>query len=1011
MPPATSARFVGFPDTAELPIYLTPLLGREADVARVCSLFREARLVSLVGAGGSGKTRLAAAVGTAMRRRFAGGVAWIDLSALANSQAVAPHAASVLGASEQPGHTRVDALIDLLGSSAVLLILDNCEHLLDACAAFVDAVLRACPGTRVLTTSRQALGIIGEKAWVVPPLALPADDTGADAAPAVQLFVQRAGDVQPGFTLDESNTGAVLHVCRRLDGLPLAIELAAARVRMLPPAQLAARLDSMLTVLSTTSPQRLPRHRTLRALIDWSYDLLSADERRLLARLSVFAGGFTLDAAERVASGEAIPADHVLDLLAALVDRSLVVSREVQNEARFTLLETVRQYAAQKLAESGEADAVRARHALYFVDFAEAAEPHILGGARGMPWMARVERETGNLRAAVSWCDADPSRAVYALRIGSALLWYDFATGQFDEPRRMLQRSLERAPDAPGHVRARSLTTLGYTALWVGEVAGVLPPLTEAVELLRGTDRHTDLAFALVGLGIALGLGGDTDAAFRLFDEVERALGSPANIPRDEYPRALLYAFGRHWRGTVALAGGDLDLAQACYRAAVDVARAWGSHPTIAYPLAALARVLVLRNQLDDAHACLVESATSHLRHDERWGLVQALDAASLLFYRRGDPGAAARLLGLTNRLRRHSGIAPSPLELAQHAQIRDAAIAALGSDAFAAAYSEGEAMPAAAGVRMIATASAPAHEATHDVRSTKRRHAARGAAGDSAAEMNVGARETSGLRTPPHGAIHSESSSAGSSGAGPPDLDVRALGALEVRVRGEPLAGDAFGSSKPRELLLLLLCSPDGLTREQAGLAFWPDSSTVQVKNAFHVTLHRLRRTLGRHDWITITGDRYRIDPSVRVAFDVHAFRDGVESCLRERSTDAATLADALRLYRGDLLAGEVVGDWHLPLRDDLQRLYREGLRALGAHHMRAEQWSEAADAFRTLLKVEPLDEPACRSLMTCYARAGQPVEAMRLYENVARLMSEQLGSKPTSDTTALYHELQHPA
>ncbi|HSJ29805.1 MAG TPA: hypothetical protein VK933_00130, partial [Longimicrobiales bacterium] len=781
-----------------MPVYLTSLVGRDADVAEVCRLLRVSRLVSLVGAGGSGKTRLAAAVATELRRRHSGGVAWIDLASLADAGLVPCHVSATLGVREQPCVPAADCVIELIGSGAVLLVLDNCEHVLGASAALADALLRGCPALRIVTTSRQALGIPGEKAWLVPPLALPDDDASARQSPAVQLFVQRASDAMRGFELTDANTAAVAHICRRLDGLPLGIELAAARVKLLPPAQLAARLDSMLSLLATGSEQRLARHRTLRALIGWSYDLLSDDERRLLGRIAVFAGGFTLDAVERVAGDESLASEHVIDLLASLIDKSLVTAREWQGEARFGLLETVRQYALQATLDTGDVDALRARHAAYFVELAETAEPHILGGTRGTPWMTRLEHEHGNVRAALEWCGAHPDRTALALRLSAALLWFDFALGHFDEPRRAIQSAIDKSGDVSPLVRARALTALGYIALWTGDAPGVQRPLMTSVELLRGSESHTDLAFALIGLATAAGLGGNAEMAYGLFDEAEAALGNPVHFPRDDFPRALLYAFARYWRGSVAMAHGDLVLARASYEAAVDVARDWGSHPSIAHPLAALARVLVVQGELDAAQACLAESLPIHATNDDRWGLIQALEAAALLLERRGHMRDAARVIGATDRMRARSGISPTPAEQSQRAQLRAAVQAELGADRFHTAHADGETTPIARLIAIIAGTD--------------------GGAGDSDTSH-----DDEGVGAPGQDAT-------------PADLEVRALGPLEVFVGGRPLEGDAFGSSRPRELLLLLLCHPEGRTREQVGLEFWPDASAAQVKNSFHV-------------------------------------------------------------------------------------------------------------------------------------------------------------------------------
>ncbi|HSK19659.1 MAG TPA: BTAD domain-containing putative transcriptional regulator [Longimicrobiales bacterium] len=978
MPAPSRSRRIGFPESAEVPVYLTPLVGRDADVAEVCRLLRVSRLVSLVGAGGSGKTRLAGAVAAELRRRHSGGVAWIDLAPLSDAGVVACHAAATLGVREQPCVPAADCLIELIGTSAVLLVLDNCEHLLGASASLADALLRGCPALRIVTTSRQALGIPGEKAWLVPPLALPEDDASARQSPAVQLFVQRASDAMRGFELTDANTAAVAHICRRLDGLPLAIELAAARVKLLPPAQLAARLDSMLSLLATGSEQRLARHRTLRALIGWSYELLSAEERRLLGRLAVFAGGFTLDAAERVAGDESLASEHVIDLLAGLIDKSLVTAREWQGEARFGLLETVRQYAWQATLDGeGVADdvaALRARHATYFVELAETAEPHILGGTRGTPWMTRLEHEHGNVRAALEWCGADADRTPLALRLSAALLWFDFALGHFEEPRRAIQSALDRSGDVPPLVRARALTALGYMALWTGEASGVQAPLMTSVQMLRGSDSHTDLAFALIGLATAAGLGGDAHTAYELFDEAEAALGNPVHFPRDDFPRALLYAFARYWRGSVAMAHGDLALARSSYEAAIAVARSWGSHPSIAHPLAALARVLIVQDELDAAHACLTESLPIHAANDDRWGLIQALEPAALLLARRGRMQAAARVLGATDRMRARSGIRPTPPEQSQLEQLRTALDAELGADGYHTAHADGETMPIARLMALVAGSDGDAGDAP-SIRTSP---------------------DDEGIRAPAQDAT-------------PADLEVRALGPLEVLVGGQPLDGDAFGSSRPRELLLLLLCHPDGRTREQVGLEFWPDSSAAQVKNSFHVTLHRLRKALPHPDWVVIAGDRYRLDPALRIEFDVTVFRDAIEAALRGDATEpAGDLVSALQLYRGDFLEGELVDDWHLSVRDELKRLRQEGLRFLGERRIAEGRFDEAADAFRALLGSDPLDEAACRALMTCHARTGLRVEAIRLYENLSVLLEDQLGVSPARETTDLYRRLQ---
>lgn len=966
----TRARVAGFPPAAHVPVHLTPLVGRAREMDELAALFRTHRLVSLVGAGGSGKTRLAAAVAEAHRA-----AAWIDLAPLADPMLVPSHTAGTLGLRDHAGGAPLDSLIDRFGRGAALLVLDNCEHLLLACARLADALLRGCPGLRILTTSRQALGVAGEKVWPVPPLALP-DSDGASAAEsgAVQLFVQRAQDVLSGFSLTPANLAAVVHVCRRLDGLPLAIELAAARVRLLPPEQLARRLDSTLSLLTSSSQLTLPRHRTLRALIDWSYELLSADERLLLERLAVFAGGFSLDAAEAVVSDDTLPTTTLLDVLAGLVDRSLVTVREHEGEARYALIETVRQYAQERLSRNPDAEALHARHAAHYLELAEAAEPHVLGGARGTVWMTRLEQEQGNLRAAMEWCAGQGEHAEMELRFGAALLWFHFTLGQFAEPRGRLQNALERGAGASPRLRGRALTAMGYLAFWMGDHAAVYDPLVAAAELLAEAEAPLDRAFALTGLATIVGLSGDRVASSRLFDQAQRALGDPGRFWPGDFPPALLYAFASYWRGSVAQAHGDLGKARSAYETSVHIGRRFGNHPTIGHPLAALARVLTLQGEHDAAETCLVESAPIHVRNDDRWGLIQVVEVAALLAVGRGRMERAARMLGAADQIRAQIGVRLAPHERQEREGVEERIRSRLGAEEFERTRAGGAALVVPQLLREIVEAPVDPAAPPPGVETIVERFLA------------------------PATVAHVAEA----------DLCVRALGPLQIFVAGRPLDGDAFGSSRPRELLLLLLSHPEGCTRDQLGLAFWPEASAAQVKNSFHVTLHRLRRALEQPDWIVISGERYRLDPAVRVDFDVRRFETETRAALQQEGAEAAErLAAALALYRGDFLEGEAVGDWHLELRDRLRDLYLVGLLALGRREMASGRFAPAAEAFKAVLARDPLHEEACRQLMICHARTGARVEAIRLYENLRVLLREELDTEPEEETTMLYRGL----
>src|SRR5256884_484049 len=379
------------PEGAPPPAQLTSFIGRERETAAVQELLAGTRLLTLTGAGGSGKTRLALEVASRVGARYPDGVAWVELAPLSNPELVPHHVADALGVRRDGIRSAGEALLEALRNWEALLVLDNCEHLVDACARLAEALLRGCPRLRIMTTSREALGIGGERAWLVPALTLPESGkpvTRAVAADseAIRLFVERTQAVRPSVELIDANGAAMVQVCRRLDGLPLAIELAAARARVLDPQQIAARLDDVFGLLTSGSRTALPHHRTLRSTIEWSHALLTEQEQILFRRLAVFAGGFTIDAVEVVAQGGAISARDVLDLLSGLVDKSLVLLETEALEARYRMLETIRQFARERLEQTGEAADLGRRHAPFFLARAQAADPFLpvpAGGWQG----------------------------------------------------------------------------------------------------------------------------------------------------------------------------------------------------------------------------------------------------------------------------------------------------------------------------------------------------------------------------------------------------------------------------------------------------------------------------------------------------------------------------------------------------------------------------------------------------------------------------------------------------
>ncbi len=511
------------PATAHnLPIQLTPFIGRAEALTTVLHLLATSRLVTLTGSGGTGKTRLALQAAAQSLDRFPTGVWVVELAALTDPALLAQAVATVLGVRGEPGRPLEASLIAHLQPQTTLLLLDNCEHVLTACAALVEQLRAACPGVTVLASSREPLSLPNEAVYRVPSLSLPptgaTDPSALATVESVRLFLDRVQAAQPHFRLTADNAPAVAQICRRLDGIPLAIELAAARVRLLPVDGIAARLDDRFRLLTGGSRTALPRQQTLRALIDWSYDLLPDAERRLLRALSVFAGGFTAEAAAAVTDTDTTVSGNCADSLQQLINKSLLVEPIPDGSPRYSLLETIRQYARDRLTEAGESAAVRIRHRDWFLALAEEAEAPIRE-QQAVQWLDRLELEHDNLRAALEWCQDDPAGIEAELRLVGALQPFWLRRGYWIEGRAWLDAALDRPGPATPAARAKALEGAGRFATGQGDFVEAHTQLEVSVKLYREIGDRKSTARALVDLSWIAQRQGDIAEAKNALEE------------------------------------------------------------------------------------------------------------------------------------------------------------------------------------------------------------------------------------------------------------------------------------------------------------------------------------------------------------------------------------------------------------------------------------------------------------------------------------------------------------
>ncbi|HEX6794746.1 MAG TPA: tetratricopeptide repeat protein [Casimicrobiaceae bacterium] len=709
---------------SNLPQLLQSFVGRGRELAEIKRQLPEIRLLTLTGTGGIGKTRLALQAAAEVQHAYRDGVWFVDLAPLVEPALVPGALAQALSVKESPGRSSIQTLCDYLRPLEIMVVLDNCEHVLDACARLAETLLRESAGLTLIATSREPLRIGAEHTYALGPLPLPDPQGDAQSiaqSDSVRLYVDRARQHRPGFDLRDQRARAVAQICVRLDGIPLALELAAARMAVLPVEQIVRLLDQRFRLLASGSRSALPRHQTLRALLDWSYELLNEAERQLFARLSVFAGGWTLAAAEVVGAADVIAKDDVVYLLIALVEKSLVVADD--NGDRYRMLETVREYAREKLVTKQAANAVRERHRDFFLAMAVDAEPN-LAGPEQASWLQRLEDEHDNFRSALEYCLMARSGTNAGLRFCGALHWFWIMRGYRSEGRDWCKRVLSiDGIHTPVPERAMALQAAGILAFHLGDFPAARAYHEESLAIARALSDHQGIARATISLSNLRLRQGDVAVARTLCEEalaLSRSLQDPwltqqslnglGNVAgsmgdhlgaKSFYEESLAIARARADRvriaillnnlGYVTFQEGEYSAARALFEESLAIRRELEDSGGIAYALSGLAEVALQQRDYSAAGAFSRDALLIRRELGDKMGISELLEKQAAVFAGIGNVPLAARIAGAAARLRDEIGFPLTKDERLQHEQHMAVARAALGDDdAFNQAWRDG---------------------------------------------------------------------------------------------------------------------------------------------------------------------------------------------------------------------------------------------------------------------------------------------------------------------------------
>jgi predicted ATPase/DNA-binding CsgD family transcriptional regulator len=706
-----------------LPADVTSFVGRDREISDVRHALSTSRLLTLTGPGGVGKTRLALRVGRQLRRAFPDGTCLVELAQLRDPALLVNVVAEQLGLRDQSSRAAIDTVTEHLRVRQVLLVLDNCEHLVDACAQLVHALLRTCPKVRMLATSRQSLRVPGEHTMAIAPLPVPEPDDhpmpdSLGRYDSVSLFVDRATAVIAGFTVSEDNCEVLARLCRGLEGIPLAVELAAARLRFLSLGQLEERLAQRFRLLTAGTRTAPLRQRTLQALIDWSYELCTSQERLVWSRSSVFSGSFELDAAEYVCQGEGLAADDVLPAIASLIDKSVLSREETEGAIRYQLLETVREYGQSKLTDEANA-AVRRRHRDWYAQLLDRLHAEWIGPCQ-VSWVSRLRREHANLRVALDYCVTQPDEAATGLRMAVLLDDYWDLRGLQTEARHWLDSGLAATPQ-PTLERLSALRMDGWFALLQGDLDVGKPLLLEAAQLADRLNDRTESAHVTHCWGMATLFMGDVNTAATLLRD-GLAKFRASGCRRGEIFEMFLLGVALGIRG-------DRKEALAMLKECLEITTAAGDVYFRSYALWSVAYLEVLHDHLDRAEDAGMRALRMQWQLDNRLAMAFTIETLAWVTIRRDQPTRAATLFGAASAIWQQIGAAPeyyAPFATS-HSEHLDQTRAELGDDCFDNAFRHGSRLPTDAAVRCAlgTTISTPSEDREDQPRTvlTRREH------------------------------------------------------------------------------------------------------------------------------------------------------------------------------------------------------------------------------------------------------------------------------------------------